>query len=227
MGNYGFYGFTNMPIAAAARNYIYDPVDISTASSIDDEFSDRPGQSGILSGLASKWQKNGFGTPSWLTWDQAVYPDSLFIDLPTGQSTIQHLYQPVPSGDFTVLAVVDITSVTARQMWFLNILSTSGDGVGVGYDFGQPIFMRLISGWEQTSTTSALGFSSAYQQWTFQLRKEDTTYYASVSDNMTRLVLPDITSLTDSFTPAYVTFGRVYGSGGATLGLDTFRVFKE
>lgn len=206
------------------KPYVWKPP--SSANACDDEFCDLSSQSGPSNGLDAKWSKHNLGTASWLVLDDSVCPGALLLSIPTGQSTDQHIYQTTPAGDFSVMAIFETAFISDRQMWGINILDTNGDGIGVCTDFsGNPCCVREIDNWQQTATSSSLVYNHYLGKVTFWLRKATNTYYGGLAVSDRLLANPEYTSLSKTFTPAYITFGRIFGTGVSRIVIDAFRVY--
>lgn len=207
----------------------------------DDEFNDDTNHSGPINGLDSKWSLHNLGTASWRILDDETAPGCLALVLPAGQAADQHIYQAIPSfSDYVIEARFSHEAFNGREMWGINILDTSGNGVGMSFDYTQLGGMRMmsISSWGQTaSVVTQLHmpmFGVFYHMW---LRKSGSTYtaFAAPGDRIRagtaagNLSVIDLTHAPSAFTPAYITFGRTYTGGGTpsiTL-LDFFRVKDE
>jgi len=207
------------------KPYIWHPP--ASANAKDDEFIDLSGQSGPNNGLDAKWSKHNLGTAAWLKLSNAEAPGCLLLDIPTGQSADQHIYQATPAGDFTIMAYFTVGFCTSRQMWGVNILDSNGAGMGLCWDQGTLYVMRVISNWQQTAAATSLGSNCENGgSHTFWLKKDGTTYRGSIAigDRRIRTFFEAANVAGQTFTPAYITFGRIYGTGIARIALDAFRV---
>jgi hypothetical protein len=197
-----------------------------TPNSCDDEFTDASGQSGPTNGLAGKWSKHNLATSSWLTLDKDS--KALGISIPSGQSQDQALYQAVPAGDFRLTAGITLLQATARLMFGIFIVNTSGTGISVEVDnsdsSGPPsAALREITSWAQTSNNTQInmfagGMFAAGSKVYLSLRKASGVYYgAAWSDpNILAASANEVSRTPPSFTPAYIGIGQIYTSSNAS-----------
>lgn len=217
------------------KPYIWTPP--GSAHATDDEFNDGSGMSGPTNGLDAKWTKRNMGTSTWLKLDDTYAPGCAYFDIPTGQAASQGIYQAVPAGDWTYMARMQIhQDEAARQMWGIFCVNTSGTGViglmDTGADASNGI--RAVSTWGDGGAGTFGG-----RMWkddfdtggspgvpvTIKLRKASGVYHMgwSWSDRLLPLAWKEISYTPSSFTPAYIGFGRISGTGEAKLILDFFR----
>jgi hypothetical protein len=204
----------------------------SSPDTIDDEFGDAVSQSGPVNGLNAKWSKHNMGTPGWLVFDDTMAPGCALFSLPSGQATDQHIYQSfAPTGDFIVACRMMLSVPGDRQMWYLNALDTSGNGIGIGIDTGDQFYLRQLSSWQQSTNTAwSLGIGTLSQAeiygglpLTFFLRRASGVYSAACTLG-DRFLAPQYTSgAPNAFTLAYLSFGRIYGTGASLCALDFVR----
>lgn len=203
----------------------------TTANAMDDEFGDATSQSGPVNGLDAKWSKHNLGTSTWLRLSDSYAPGALGLDIPTGQTAEQWIYQAVPAGACTFSVRFTLEYASDRQMFTLAILDTSGTGVGFRIDTGAAPQIMNITTWSQTSTVVALtpAWNSGTEYWfspmTLFLRSDGAhNYYASqtLGDRALQALLPEVTQ-NRTFTDAYVGFGRSFGTGVSKVTLDYFR----
>lgn len=192
----------------------------------DDEFCDATGQSGPVNGLAVKWSKHNLGTSGWLVLSDAQAPGALLFTVPTGQPADQILTQPVPAGDFALMARVTPLLNGDRHMWALLIVDSSGNGVGFATDSGGNFLLRTVASWVQTATAvSDTGVASTRSPVNLWIRKIGTTYTAAVGQSDRMRAFPGVqATLTQGFTPAFIGFGRIMGTGVGAAVLELFRV---
>jgi hypothetical protein len=210
----------------------------TTANAADDEFADFSGQSGPVNGLATKWGKQGLGDASWLVMDRDKTPGQLMFDLSaSASSVVQHITQPAPGGDFRIGCASSYYTTSSRQMWGPTIVDVNGNGIGIHLDTGDTFAsFRAVSNWQQTGTlyggSGIAGLSTSWKTSTTQvflsLRKSGGTYYASgwtyERYGYAFKATTEIAGTPSAFTPAFISFGRLFGSGAATLMLDWFRI---
>lgn len=203
----------------------------SSANAKDDEFNDASGMSGPVNGLNAKWSKRNLATASWIVLDDNKAPGALLLDIPTGQAADQAIYQAVPAGDFRAVVRFEPHRCGDRQMWAVLIVDTSGNGVGVNVDTGDNAYIRNITAWQQTTGTAtvATGVStmvSAGYPFALSLRQSGTSYFGGIAGGIR--VRPagmnEVSFTPTAFTPAYVGFGRIFGTGVSKCALDFFRV---
>ncbi len=210
----------------------------------DDEFGDAASQSGPVNGLDAKWSKHNLGTAGWSVLNSAIAPGCFLFDIPTGQSADQSIYQAAPAGDFTLAVRFTVGYVTDRQMWAVFVVDSSGNGISVNADIGPgsaaPWFtLRQVTSWAQASTTTAImALANDEARYlaiavslglplTMTIRKASGVYYGAITAS-DRIISGQNGALEASqtpsaFTPAYIAFGRIFGTGSSRVALDTFR----
>jgi len=215
------------------KAFIHTPA--AAAATEDDEFNDATNMSGPSNGLDAKWSKRNLGTASWLVLDDAVAAGCLYLDIPSGESADQAIYQAVPSGDFTIGCRVAMHQpASSRVMFGLFVVDTSGNGTGVFVDNGDAdVFLRQVTSWANgagaTDTTfdfpTNLFASYGWPIW-LTLAWDDTaeTVTCGVSPH-DRILIPKYTTTRafDGITIAHVGVGRIFGTGAGDFIVDSFR----
>jgi len=208
----GLAPFANQPILGASTAY-------------DDEFEDLSGQSGPANGLAGKWGFQNLTSASYTLSNTA--PSCLNFNGASGLSGSLLIREACPSGDFVVHAFAEFLGFGDRQIWALCIVDSSGTGVGMCWDgmAGGGTAFRIISAWA-ASTPVTIGSLTPFGATTLRVRKSGTTYYGNLTSGFGSRIrtIADNWSFTgQSFTPAYIAFGRTFGTGTFSILLDAIR----
>lgn len=208
-------------------------VPASSPDTVDDEFDDTTGNSGPTNGLNARWTKRNMGTAGWSVLDSSKAPECFAFDVPTGQSADQAIYQAVPAGDFQISTRVQRIGTSDRQMWGLFVVSSTGTGISILFDDPAQdanTYMRSVGTWAQSGAGASISPSLNHAFYAgipivLNLRKSGTTYYASgfAGDLATAAFVYEVSNTPSAFTPAYVGFGRLHGTGSARIAVDWFR----
>jgi hypothetical protein len=215
------------------KPYLWTPP--SSPNAMDDEFADATGQSGPVNGLNAKWSLHNLSA-GYLTMADAVAPGCVYIQIPNSVSVDQYLLQAAPGGDFTVTSRSMIGPSYGRQMVGLIICDVSGNGVACFADNADEAQYRDLASWVQsggmTMPYAVSGWKYTYGNGapvTLGIRKSGTSYYflATLGDRIIDLTANSSANNVKTgktFTPAYVGFGRGYGTDWTRVALDYFRV---
>ena len=213
------------------KEFIHTPP--ATAATENDEFNDATNMSGPTNGLDAKWSKHNLGTASWLVMDDTIAPGSLVLDIPASQSVDQAIYQAVPTGDFEVVARIGMFAQSARTMYGLFVVDTSGNGTGLFIDNGDTtMYIREVTAWQNGAGNTALAPSAVGpeakfgQEYWLYLGWDDTLGQVSCGLSFSdRFIRPyeTVARAFDGGTIAYVAIGRIYGNPAAHYFVDSFR----
>lgn len=206
-------------------------------NSMDDEFNDDTGMSGPSNGLNARWTKKNMGTAGWSVLDDTKAPDAFMFDIPTGQTSMQAIHQAAPGGDFALVVRVNFVAASDRQIWGLFCVDTNGTGVVAQFDepSGDAAYIRPVTTWGTPGTGIATlvcpGQSNANTPWRagqpmyLSLRKASGVYHSAAwfHPQLQPAGAGEVNGTPSAFTPAYVGFGRFYGTGTGKVLLDWFR----
>lgn len=201
---------TRLPPSHTVRARLYADTIVGQAA-YTDEF--------LSATLDPKWSLHGFTTGDIGAQTDREYdnPVIAFVSDAGGDA----VYQAAPAGDFTLYVVSHGVNSNGGMPSVLCV-DTSGTGMGFSsYNDGNS-YLWFINSWQYSSTGNAVTqsppwrYGAANVPFVLRLVKSGTSWTGAVSGDGGASWM-STSPQTNSFTVAYVGFGRIFGGSGGTM----------